>query len=119
MSNLTAAVGCGAISATDNVVRKRRSNVELYNKLLGYDWYASSPHCYPYHYPTEDLRDTTLLRLEKNGVEARKLFSCIPTVEYKLEGHYPRAEEFSETGLFLPIHQDLTNEDIAKVVALL
>jgi CDP-6-deoxy-D-xylo-4-hexulose-3-dehydrase len=69
-------------------------------------------------------RDDTLQRLESNGVESRKLFSCLPTQEkaYEFLGHrlgdFPVAESIGKRGLFLPIHQELTEEDMEKICAL-
>ncbi|KKN59593.1 hypothetical protein LCGC14_0540560 [marine sediment metagenome] len=119
MSNILASIGCAVVSEADGVIEKRKKNVELYNKLLSGDWYAESPHCYPYRYKTSQERDESLLRLSENGVEARKLFSCIPITEYGYSGSYPIAERIGDTGLFVPVHQDLTEDDIEKVVSLL
>ena len=116
MSNITAAIGCGVIDEADSVIEKRKNNVSLYNNFLEGTWFAESPHCYPYIYKSQEERDKALLRLEKNGIEARKLFSCIPTVEYRIPGSYPVAQEIGEKGLFLPVHQELTEEDIKKIV---
>lgn len=119
MSNVLASIGCAVVSEADGVIEKRKENVELYNKLLSGDWYADSPHCYPYLYKTSKERDESLIRLSKNDIEARKLFSCIPIIEYEYFGSYPVAERIGETGLFVPIHQDLSEDDIKKVASLL
>lgn len=119
MNNLSAAVGCGTIGSTEIVVEKRRKNIEIYNELLDTAWYADSPHCYPYGYASSQDRDKALLRLEKHDVEGRKLFSCIPRIEYKIPGSYPVADEIGEKWLFVPVHQNLSREDIVKVCSLL
>lgn len=119
MTNIEAAIGCAVASSADRVIKKRQENVEVYNKLLKKNWYALSPHCYPVWYETEEERDTTLVNLDLSGIEARKLFSCIPTVEYRIGGNYPMAEKLSRTGLFVPVHQDLTAKDIKKVCEIL
>lgn len=125
MSNVLAAIGCAILPTADEVVLKRRANVSKYNELLGKNWYASSPHCYPVRYETTEKRDEVLKRLWENGVEARKAFSSLPTQEkvyehlgYKL-GDFPQAEYFGEHVLFTPIHQGLTEEDIKKICSLL
>ena len=118
MTNLQAAVGCAIVETGQDVIDQRRKNVELYNKWCNKDWYSDSPHCYPVMYRTTEARDSTLLRLEKNNVEARKLFSCLPTQEKVYEhmnypaGSFPVAEDIGNRGLFVPIHQDLSKEDI-------
>lgn len=125
MSNLLASIGCAIIDDADIIIEKRLSNVLLYNSLLGKNWYATSPHCYPMRYETEEARDATLKRLEDNGVEARKAFSCLPTQEkvyahlgYKT-GDFPVAEKFGKTALFVPVHQNLSEEDIKLIASLL
>lgn len=119
MTNIAAAIGCAIAPSADKVIKKRQSNVDLYNKILGKNWNSFSPHCYPVWYNTEAQRNDKLVELYENGIEARKLFSCLPTVEYKKKGNYPMAEKLSRTGLFVPIHQDLTKEDIKKICQIL
>jgi len=119
MSNVLASIGSALMPLADEIIEQRKRNVEIYNQIIGGDWYAVSPHAYPYFYRNSKLRDETLIRLEENGIEARKLFSCLPTKEYGLKGDYPIAEEVGGNGLFLPIHQGLTLEDIKKVTLLL
>lgn len=125
MSNVLASIGCAILPTADDVIKKRRENVEYYNQLLGLNWYASSPHCYPVRYDTEEKRDDSLKRLWDNGVEARKAFSSLPTQEkvyahlgYKI-GDFPQAEYFGKHVLFVPVHQGLTKEDIQKICSLL
>jgi len=119
MTNIAASIGCAIVGSGANVIKKRINNVLLYNKLLKKNWHAFSPHCYPVWYKTEEERNNKLLELDRNEVEARKLFSCIPTVEYGLKGDYPMAEKLSRTGLFVPVHQDLTKTDIKKICKIL
>ncbi|HEC66363.1 MAG TPA: aminotransferase class I/II-fold pyridoxal phosphate-dependent enzyme [bacterium] len=119
MSNVLASIGCAVVEEADSVIKKRKENVELYNKLLKKDWYAESPHCYPYLYKTSQERDESLIRLSENGIEARKLFSCVPKTEYNFKGSYSIAEKIGKVGLFVPVHQDLSDDDIKKVVSLL
>lgn len=125
MSNVLAAIGCAILPTVNEVIEKRRNNVELYNKILKNDWYATSPHCYPVRYNTEKERDDTLMKLWDNGVEARKAFSSLPTQEKVYSkwrfsmGDFPMAEKFGKTVLFLPVHQGLTEEDINYITKLL
>ncbi len=125
MSNVLAAIGCAILPTADEVIKKRRENVELYNSLRKLNWYATSPHCYPVEYNNEGERDETLKRLWENGIEARKAFSCLPTQEkvYKYlgykEGDFPVAEKFGKIMLYTPIHQGLTEENIKKICNLL
>lgn len=125
MSNLLAAIGCAVADTAENVITSRKLNVDYLNNFLKTNWYASSPHCYPVMMSSESERNLKLEYLERHGVEARKLFSCLPTQEHAYRylgyqlGDFPVAEEIGRRGLFLPIHQDLTLEDLEKICALL
>lgn len=124
MSNLIAAIGCGVVNTADDVIVRRKANVELYNSKLGLGWNASSPHCYPLIMNSREERDEMLTHLESNGVESRKLFSSLPTQEkaYKYldytPGAFPVSESIGDKGLFLPVHQDLTEENITTICEL-
>jgi len=93
--------------------------VEALNKWLKTNWFAESPHGFPVFYKDAEERDSVLLKLEANGIEARKIFSCIPIQEYHWGGDYPVAENIGERGLYVPCHQDLTRRDIEKIAYLL
>lgn len=115
MSNLLASIGCATIPLANEIIEKRKQNVEYYNQLFNKNWYAESPHAYPILYESSKLRNNALIRLEENGIEGRKLFSCLPIKEYGLKGHYPIAESVGEKGLFVPVHQGLTKIEMEKI----
>jgi len=122
MSNLNAAVGCGIIDSADEVIIHRVANVNTLNRLLEGSWDAFSPHAYPIMYESEVERNQALLRLSEAEIEARKLFSSLPTQEkcfeymgYKL-GDFPTAEDIGRRGLFVPIHQGLSEGDLLEIV---
>lgn len=119
MSNLVAAVGAGIVEKTFDIIKAKQENVNRYNKILDKVWWAQSPHAYPFWYKTEQKRDEALKRLNEHGVESRKLFSCVPKDEYKIWGEYPIANELSHLGLYLPVHQQLTEKDIEGICHLL
>lgn len=108
MTNLSAAIGCAVIGEADNIIQKRKENVLLMNELVGQDFYAESPHGYPVFYKNKEERDKKLIALEGNQIEARKLFGC------SIEG-FPKAKDMGDRGLFVPIHQNLSEEDIKKI----
>jgi dTDP-4-amino-4,6-dideoxygalactose transaminase len=127
MSNVLAAIGCATVDTADDVIQKRLENVlRLYSltflKLIKNNWYYPvSPHCYPVLYKNEKIRNKKLLELSEAGIEGRKLFSCLPVTEkvysymgYK-KGDFPVAEDIGNRGLFVPVHQDLSPEDIKKI----
>lgn len=119
MSNILASIGCAVIPEANSVIKKRQENVEMFNKLLSENWFAESPHGYPLFYKDSEERDSVLLKLNANGIEARKLFSCLPTVEYRLKGNYPIAESIGQRGLYVPVHQGLTKKDIERIALFL
>ena len=125
MANINAAIGAALVDIADDVIIKRKRNVTKMNEILGKTWYAASPHCYPIRYPSSEARDKALLNLEAGGVEARKLFSCLPVQEKVYaymgckEGDFPVAEYIGKNSLFVPIHQDLTDDDIKLICSLL
>lgn len=126
MTNLQAAIGCELISKIDEVNEQRRANVKVYNEILGGNFYASAPHCYPIIYKSKEDRDNALKVLEENDIEARKLMGCIPTSEPYIrrfgsdDSHkYPNAQRFADCGLFVPIHQKLSVLEIERICRVL
>jgi perosamine synthetase len=119
MTNLQAAIGCSVFETIDEVNEKRRENVWKYNELLGGDFYASAPHCYPVIYESMEERDKALIVLESNGIESRKLMSCVPNLKpYKdlgYSGMNLNAQRLADCGLFVPIHQKLKTSDIERI----
>lgn len=121
MNNVTASIGEAAIEKADEIIERRRRNVETLNEATGQDWYAESPHCYPMMLDSEEERDEKLKRLEKEGIEGRKIFSSLPTQEmlYKNENYRlvgcRRAEIIGKRGLYVPCHQNLTDKQIRKI----
>ena len=61
--------------------------------------------------------------LEKNGVENRPLFGCIPTQQpaYKFlrnqyKGKLPNAEYIGENAFYIGCHQYLTQKDLEYII---
>lgn len=122
MTNLQAAIGCELIKTIDDVNVKRRHNVSLYNSLLDKNFYASAPHCYPVFYDSQKDRDDALKVLADYGIECRKLMGCVPDSEpYVVRFGIPRPDQYvnarrlANTGLFVPIHQNLTKKQIEYI----
>jgi len=117
MSDLQAAVGCSLVGTIDRVNEQRRKNVALYNKLLGANYFATAPHCYPVFYPSKAERDTALGVLRERNVECRKLMGCIPSYSfyksYAVE-EFPIAQRIADCGLYVPVHQNLKRSDIER-----
>lgn len=121
MSNVTAAIGDAAIELADEAIKKRKENVKVLNRAIGQDWYAESPHCYPIMCEAKTERNLMMMELYNNGIEARKIFSSLPTQEkvyqymkYEL-GDFPVAEDIGDRGLYVPIHQNLSDKNLEKI----
>jgi perosamine synthetase len=124
MSDLQAAVGCSLVGNIDYVNSRRRENVELYNEFLGLSFYATAPHCYPVFYDSMRDRDMALQILRSKGIQCRKLMGCIPDYPFfkKYIGHefaekqdFPVARKLADTGLYVPVHQNLYGSDIERI----
>lgn len=119
MTNLQAAVGCSIFDTIDEVNLKRKKNISIYNEILGLNFQASAPHCYPIIYTDKEKRDWSLECLGDWGIEARKLMSCIPNLPHfkalGYAGHNLNAQRLTDCGLFLPVHQKLTRSDIERI----
>jgi CDP-6-deoxy-D-xylo-4-hexulose-3-dehydrase len=62
-------------------------------------------------------------KLEKNGIENRPLFGCIPTqqpaykhLQVEYEGKLPNAEFLGKNAFYIGCHQYLEREDLDYVV---
>jgi perosamine synthetase len=125
MSDIQAAIGCSLIGNIDGVNKRRRLNVEYYNLLLDGNYFATSPHCYPIFYPSMMERDRALDTLRHRGVDCRKLMGCIPDYpfyqkylpksECVFDNQFPMAKKFADTGLYVPVHQNLTCAEIERI----
>ena len=121
MSNIIASIGSALVDGIDRSISNRKQNVEYLNKNLGLNWYATSPHCYPMNFFQRDIK---MKMLEEKGIESRKLFSCVTNEEaYKFLNHqvyeFPNADFISSYYYFIPIHQDLTTEELDYMVSCL
>jgi perosamine synthetase len=122
MTNLQAAIGCALVDTIGEVNRKRRENVAYLCKELGENFKADAPHCFPVIYENRVRRDAALAKLADHKIEARKLMGCIPDEKPFTDrfGHYtndffPNARRIANCGLFVPIHQNLTEKELFKI----
>jgi dTDP-4-amino-4,6-dideoxygalactose transaminase len=131
MNELEAALGLGTIDLFEEIVEKRRHHmfmmVEGFAEFEDLFWTISEepherigPHAFPFVLrPDAPFGRNELLRhLEKCGIDARTLFTSIPTqcggyefLGYRL-GDFPQAEYIGCHGLHVGVHQDITPDDI-------
>lgn len=135
MNEVEAAIGLGQIDRLDEIIRKRRYNLNfLNNHLKEFEEYFEifrdgkeeviSPLAYPVLIrPGAGFRRKDIVEfLEKKGIETRPMFSSIPTQQpaYKSFGlkigEFPQAEYIGENGFYIGVHQDLCEEDLYFIV---
>jgi len=131
MNDLEAAVGLGSLDLYQEVLEKRRKNLlSLMEKFEQFESYLTTfkeeeheqigPHAFPMvvQEGASFTRDELYEYVEKNDIEARQLFSSMPTqcegfafLGHKL-GDFPNAEFIGNNGLHIGVHQDITEEHI-------
>ncbi|CAB1082069.1 hypothetical protein D1AOALGA4SA_9707 [Olavius algarvensis Delta 1 endosymbiont] len=131
MNELEAALGIGCLEHYDEILSTRHHN--LMNMIAHFNQYSEyfisfaeefhetiGPHAFPLvmreNCPFD--RDELMIFLEKNGIDARTLFSSIPTqcggyefLGYKI-GDFPCAEFVGLNGIHIGVHQGITDADV-------
>lgn len=123
-TNLQAAIGYSLVDDINPIIHKRRENVDYLNeKLKSFDYSDRafefiSPHCYPIETTCQEERDATILRLWDAEIECRTLYNSIPNNTYLSSGElFKNSLDYSTKWYYLPIHQDLTKEDLDYMVS--
>ncbi|MEK7124173.1 MAG: DegT/DnrJ/EryC1/StrS family aminotransferase [Patescibacteria group bacterium] len=129
MNSMEAIVGLGIIDDLSGYVKARHDNMVQINNLLQEKHFLEkeneyvAPHCLPFLVSSKEKRDELLKLIPgKYEIEARQAFYSIPTQSgaYEFlgqkEGNYPVAEDIGNRGLYLPCHQNLSDEDVKKIV---
>jgi len=135
MNEIEAAIGIEQIDKLDEIIKKRRKNLNFLNThLKEFEEYFQlfrdkegeviSPLAYPLliRGGGKFQRKHIVAFLEKNGIETRPMFSSIPTQQpaYKYlglkPGKFPDAEYVGTHGFYIGVHQDLKEEDLYFVV---
>lgn len=129
-----ATIGIVQLEKIDEIIKKRQDNVkylndglEEFSHILKLPLYSDevSYLAYPIVIKKPELipRRKLRLELEKNGVETRPLFGCIPTqqpaysyLKEKYEGKLPNAEYIGMNGFYIGCHQYITEEDIDYII---
>jgi perosamine synthetase len=121
MSSLNAVLGIALMLHVEEYVAKRRENFHLMQSKLGgfyeRDEEQIVPHGYPVEFESETARDAAMHNILDAGIECRKFFSCIPLEEeqYITIGCFPVASHISHTHLYVPCHQNMTEENVKYV----
>ncbi len=129
-----AALGVSQLKKADFIFEKRQENVHSLNEHL--DKYSDdlqlpafskdvSYLAYPIVIKEHSKFTRKYLRkeLEKNGIESRPLFGCIPTqqpaykhLQVEYEGKLPNAEFLGKNTFYIGCHQYLERDDLDYVV---
>jgi dTDP-4-amino-4,6-dideoxygalactose transaminase len=135
MNELEAAIGLGTLDSYHEIVDKRHRNLisaidhfqnftEYFDTFTEEPYEKIGPHAFPFILK-DDLpfsRNELMLHLEKSGIDARTLFSSIPTqcggyefLGYE-KGDFPHSEYIGENGIHIGIHQDIGENEIQYFV---
>ncbi|HEY4147065.1 DegT/DnrJ/EryC1/StrS family aminotransferase [Pinirhizobacter sp.] len=130
MTNIQAAIGLAQMENVDNSLKERDRLADWYTGLL-------EPHAdklvlpakrrnfrevywmYNVFLRTGDAsrRDAVMLRMDEMGIETRPVFYPMHVMPpYKEDASYPVADEWYVRGINLPTHQELTEDDVKRVV---
>lgn len=131
MSELEAALGLGNLDLYDEILGKRYHNLQSimdqFEEFSPYLWTIKEepyerigPHAFPFVVKKEApfTRDELMLHLEHQGIDARTLFSSIPTQcgGYEFLGHkigdFPNAEYIGCNGIHIGVHHEINEKDI-------
>jgi CDP-6-deoxy-D-xylo-4-hexulose-3-dehydrase len=128
-----AAIANAQISRADDIAAKRRRNVKTLNDLLSKheDEFRLPQYSDGLSYlgypivirdPKKINRERFQVALERNGVETRPLFGCIPIhqpsfahLKKKYQGKLPNAEYIGANGFYIGCHQYLSEKDLRAV----
>ena len=134
ITEFEAALGVSQLGKADSIFEKRQENVRFLNECLGK--YSDDLQLPTLSKDISYLAYTIVIKehskftrkhlreeLEKNGIESRPLFGCIPTqqpaykhLQVKYEGKLPNAEFLGKNTFYIGCHQYLEREDLDYVV---
>lgn len=129
MTNIQAAIGLAQMEGVEKALNDRAQLAEWYNDALSP---LTDKIVLPEQAPwakhvfwmyniflregDENRRDEVMRQLDKMGIETRPVFYPLHILPpYKELSSYPVADEWSQRGINLPTHQDLTRADVEHV----
>jgi dTDP-4-amino-4,6-dideoxygalactose transaminase len=125
MNDLTAAVGLVQLQHVDAFIRRRKEIARIYHRAFAaIPWINLPPpppeESVPYFYwiqTASGTRDDLAVHLRERGIYSTfRYWPLHRTALYRDDGAYPGAELASETTLLLPVHQNLSDADIDRIV---
>ncbi len=124
MNDLVAAIGLVQIARIDNFIKRRREIARRYDEAFAsIPWINLRPSCrdgVPYFYwiqtPPES-RDLLAYHLREKGIYTTFRYWPIHRTQLYADTHsYPEADRACETILLLPVHQNLSDSDVERVI---
>jgi perosamine synthetase len=129
MTNIQAAIGLAQLEGIQAAISDRERLAGWYNAALSEltdqiilplqaNW--AKPVYWMYNIFLRDgderRRDEVMLELDKVAIETRPVFYPMHVLPpYKEASSYPVADLWSQRGINLPTHQDLTKNDVARI----
>lgn len=129
MTNIQAAIGVAQMEGIDTALADRERLAGWYNEALHHlksklvlptqaSWAKQVYWMYNIFLRegNEEQRDNIMRRLDEMGIETRPVFYPMHVLPpYSEKSQYPTADLWSQRGINLPTHQDLTREDVQRV----
>ncbi|RQT36243.1 DegT/DnrJ/EryC1/StrS aminotransferase family protein [Burkholderia contaminans] len=129
MTNIQAAIGFAQMEGIDNALAERERLAGWYNEALSplrdklvlpseATWAKQVFWMYNVFLRDggENKRDGVMRNLDEMGIETRPVFYPMHVLPpYKEESTYPVADLWSQRGINLPTHQDLTPDDVQRI----
>lgn len=130
MNNVTAAMGVVQMDRLQEFTKRRKEVYEAYDKAFSsIDWIDSPPKLIEdctnsYYFYWIQVKDRNKLAhyLKENGVYTTFRYWPLSRVDYFPDNNqldFPNTEYIAENTLNLPIHQNLSDSDVDKIISLI
>ena len=125
MNDLTAAIGLVQLRRIDSFIQRRREIAKTYNSAFEeIPWIKLPPHpteeSAPYFYwiqTPEAIRDNLAYYLRERDIYTTfRYWPLHRTTLYTDGRRYPGADLAANTTLILPLHQNLSDSDVARII---
>ncbi len=129
MNNISGAIGLKQLEKINSFISRRKQIYDLYNEELSkLEWLKTPPDIsshstssYYFYWIQTNRRDELAIYLKENGIYTTFRYWPLHKVNFFKSNHIdlPNADQASRLTLNLPIHQDLSNNDLDKIVDLI
>lgn len=130
MNNVAAAIGCVQLRKLDGFILRRKEIYDIYHSELSkLDWLKVPPvesfeniSSYYFFWIQTEKRNELAKYLLNNDIYTTFRYWPLHKIElFKdyAEGNYPNSDYVSEVTLNLPLHQNLSNKEVDKIITLI